>query len=85
MSALNRFEDFIREKVERDHATHDQMSQELTRTFPGERGFSARSVRRFCQEKNIHKTSRMSAPEVNSAVQEAVLKVSVCGCVRTFV
>ena len=85
MLALDRFQDFIREKVERDHATHHQISEELTRTFPGERGFSARSVRRFCQENNIHKTSRMSAPEVKSAVQEAVLKVSVCVCVCAYV
>lgn len=80
MSALDRFQDFIREKVERDHATHHQISEELTSTFPGERGFSARSIRRFCQEKNIHKTSRMSASEVKSAVHEAVLKVCVCTC-----
>ena len=75
MSALDSFEDFIRVKIERDHATHHQICEELTSTFPGKRGFSVRSIRRFCQEKNIHKTSRMPASEVKSAVQEAVLKV----------
>ena len=84
MSALDRFQDFIREKVERDHATHHQISEELTSTFPGECGFSARSIRRFCRQKNIHKTSRMSASKVKSAVQEAVLKVSVCVCVCVY-
>ena len=76
MSALNSFEDFIRQKIERDHATHHQICEELTSTFPGKLGFSVRSIQRFCKEKNIHKTSRLSASEVKSAVQEAVLEVN---------
>ncbi len=77
--ALDRFEAFIRRKVEEDHASHAQISEELIATYPGEKGFSERSVRRFCQDKNIHKTSRMSQPEVNRAVAQAVLKVSTVG------
>lgn len=75
MSALDRFEDVIRQKVEEEYATHAQISEELATMFPGERGFSARNVRRFCQMKNIHKTSRMSESEVEHAVEQAVQKV----------
>ena len=75
MSALDRFEGLIRQKVESDRATHAQISAELLAMFPGERGFSVWNVKRFCQERNIHKTSRLPEAEVESAVQAAVQKV----------
>ena len=74
----------IRQKVERDHATHAQISDELTSMSPGERGFSASNVKRFCLAKNIHKTSRMSDSEVEHAVGQAVQKVSTVAVAYTW-
>ena len=74
-STLDQFEDFIRQKVEKDHTTHAPISEELKTMFPEKRGFSVRSVTRFCAYHNIHKTSRMSQDEVDHAVNQAVLKV----------
>ena len=34
--------------------------------------FSIRSIQRFCQEKNIHKTSRVTDQELDEAVSDAV-------------
>ena len=39
------------------------------------RGYSIRSIERFCQEKGIHKTCRLSEEDVEEAVIEAVSKV----------
>ena len=47
-STLDQFEDFIRQKVEKDHTTHAQISEELKIMFPEKRGLSVRSVMRFC-------------------------------------
>ena len=41
--------------------THKQISEELQRRFPSARGFSKRSVRRYCAEHNIHKLKGQEA------------------------
>ena len=73
--SLDVHEDFIRDKVERDHMTHGKISELLATRFPGVRGFSIRSIERFCEEKGIHKTSRLSQAEVEHAVAAGVAKV----------
>ena len=73
--SLDDFEGYIRNKVEQDHLTHREISERLEAKFPGVRGFSIRSVGRFCQEKRIHKTSRLSQAEVEQVVAEGVAKV----------
>ena len=73
-STLDQFEDFFRQKVEKDHTTHAQMSKDLKTTFPEKRGFSVGNVTRLCTYHNIHKTSRMLQDEVDHAVSQAVLK-----------
>ena len=73
--SLDDLEDYISHKVEQDHLTHREISQRLQARFPGVRGFSIRSVSRFCQEKGIHKTSRLSQAEVEHVVAEGVAKV----------
>jgi hypothetical protein len=40
MAKLEEFEDFIREKIEKDRWTHAQLSTHFHNTYPGERGFS---------------------------------------------
>ena len=73
--SLDAFEDYIREKIEKQHMTHGKLSEILSARLPGVRGLSIRSIERFCQEKGIHKTSRLSQVEVTQAVGEAVAKV----------
>ena len=73
--SLDDFEDYIRDKVEQGHLTHREISERLEARFPGVRRFSIRSVERFCQEKGIHKASRLSQAEVEQVVAEGVAKV----------
>ena len=60
MAALEGLEDLIREKVEQDQWSHAQLSDFLKQSYPGVQGLSIRSIQRFCQEKNIHKTSKVT-------------------------
>ena len=80
MAALEDFEDFIREKVERERWTHEKLSAYLQRQFPRTKGFSARSLRRFCSLKDIHRTSRLERRSLDRAVTEAIIKVSILTC-----
>ena len=66
-SALKDFEDFIRDKIEKERWTHKQVSAFLEENHPGQRGFSVRSVERFCSYIGIHKTSR-----IDNKLHEAV-------------
>lgn len=76
MASLQDYEGYIRERVEVDHVTHQQLSEELQRFVPsGTRGFSVRSIKRFCSEHGIHKTSRLTDTEVATAVANASAKV----------
>ncbi|CAH3191582.1 unnamed protein product [Porites evermanni] len=49
-------ESFIRELVEREFS-YKSISERLRILFPESRGLSARSVRRFCKDRNINVTS----------------------------
>ena len=69
------YEDFVCDKVKKDHTTHGKLSELLTARFPGVRGFSIHSIERFCEEKGIHKTSLLSQAEVEHAVAAGVAKV----------
>ena len=73
--ALDEHEDYIRRRIFFEHATHRQLSEELQSLYPGRRGYSIRSIERFCHDKEIHKTSRLSEAAVEEAVIEAVAKV----------
>ena len=75
MAALEGLEDLIREKIEQDRWSHAQLSDFLKHSYPGVQGFSIRSIQRFCQEKNIHKTSRVTEQELDEAVSDAVSRV----------
>lgn len=71
MCSLEHYENFIREKVEKDRWTYQQISSSLQATHPGLRGFSARSIRRFCSHKDIHKTQRINDQQLDEAVSRA--------------
>ncbi len=71
MCSLGEFEDFIRKKVEKDMWTHKKISDFLSVNYRGKRGFSIRSVQRFCTDRSIHKTSRINDHELCDAVSRA--------------
>ena len=55
--------------------THAQVSRFLLQQNPGERGFSERCVRRFCQEHGILRSSRLSMHELDRVVSRTVSQV----------
>lgn len=75
MAQLKQFEDFIRDKIEKEQWTHEQLSRYFSAKYPGERGFSIRTVRRFCAEKNISKTTKLCDADVDECISEAIAQV----------
>lgn len=75
---LDELEDYIREKVVSEQWTHKKLSDFFQQTYPGEKGFSVRSLERFCSERDIHKTPRIRSDDLDVAVDDAIKKV----CVR---
>ena len=63
-------EDFVREKVEKEHWTHSKISEHLQQVYSGLKGFSVQSIERFCREKGIRKTARLSEQELDEAIAE---------------
>ena len=55
--ALEELEDFVRQKIEVEKCTHKQLSSQLQQCYPGEKGFSLRSIEHFCSEKEIKRVS----------------------------
>lgn len=53
MSHLEQMEDLVREKVEEEKMTHAKLSAFLRDLYPGESGFSVRSLERFCSLKGL--------------------------------
>ena len=68
-------EQFIRESRE-NGKTLKEISDSLQDLYPGQRGFSVRSVERFCQQHDIHKTSQLQSAELCRVVATAVSQVS---------
>ena len=75
MAKLQQFEVEIRDKIEKEHWTHAQLSSYLKVAYPGERGFSVRSIEKFCSDNNIHKVAKLSDADVDELVAEAIDKV----------
>ena len=69
-------ESFIRCKVIQDRQTHRQLSNMLKQMYPSMRGLSAANVKRFCKAHYIHRTSRLSDSQLDTAVRLCVGKVS---------
>ena len=89
MAALEENEDFVREKLVIERYTYKQLSDELQQCFPGEKGYSVRSIKRFCSEKGIRKTSDIDQQELDEVVSSAVLQVEasdkLCYACHTYV
>ena len=74
-SNLDDLIDFVKEKIKIDKWTHARLSHHLQQTYPGTKGFSERSLQRFCSEKDIHKTSRVDKDDLDVVVEAAINKV----------
>ena len=74
-SALDVFSQLIREKI---HCgwSHKRISRFLQDNNPGLRGFSERSVRRFCHNHDIHRTPRIEEHALDDVVTRATSMVS---------
>ena len=66
-------EDLISERV-KNGATHQKIAAELQQLY-GCAGMSARSVRRFCFDKNSHRSSQLNMHAVDDVVEQAVAQV----------
>ena len=75
MAQLEQFEDFVREKIEKEQWNHEQLSTYFSAKYQGKKGFSIRTVRRFCAEKNIRKTTKLSDADVDECISEAIAQV----------
>ena len=64
----------IRSMVE-DGYTHEQISEFLQQQSYGVRGFSARSVRRFCSEHSIHYHNNLPVQELDRVIHNGVFTV----------
>ena len=76
MSSLDPFEDFIRDRVEKERWSHARISAVLKENYPECRGLSERSVLRFCLRKGIHKMPRINNEQLDKAVCRATEMVS---------
>ena len=68
-------EELVKEKIENERWTYKKLSTHLQELYPGTKGISARSLRRFCSSRDIHRTSRLSEHEVDIVVSGAIAKV----------
>ena len=75
MDALN--VDFVRDLVVTQGKTHSQVSLLLQEAYPGKRGLSSRSVRRFCLKNGIHAQNRLSNEELEHYTKEVVARVGI--------
>lgn len=55
--------------VEAQRRSHEEIAWLLQHRYPGQRGFSARSVRRFCQENNISARSGLDDASLEGLVR----------------
>ena len=75
MDAVN--VDFVRDLVVTQGKTHSQVSLLLQEAYPGKRGLSSRSVRRFCLKNGIHAQNRLSNEELEHYSKQVVARVGI--------
>ncbi len=67
-------EGFIRTRVS-SGATHQEVAADLRQIYSDQIGLSARSVRRFCCGRQIHRSSRLCTQSLDEVVESAVAQV----------
>lgn len=75
LEALPGIHALISRRVKEERKTQREISEELKTMYPGVRGLSVRSVRRFCEKHNIHSTSLLSDEDLDKVVCSSVAKV----------
>ena len=69
-------EAILRQKVVEERKSYKEISVELRREYTHLiRGLSARSIRRYCHEKDIHPSSRLTESQLDRVVSSSVAKV----------
>jgi len=66
----------VRDRVEQQRKSHGEVSAELQPLYPGVRGLSCMSVRRYCSQHGIHRTSRVDDATLDRIVTLNVAKVN---------
>ena len=59
MAKLESLKEYVRYEMEEDRLTHAELSKQLQQAYPGERGFSVRSIERLCRREGITKISQI--------------------------
>ena len=72
---MEAYEGFIREKVEKERWTHQRVGSYLQQVNPAERGFSLRTVERFCTEKGISKLTPIPDDHLDRVVATSISNV----------
>ena len=73
--------DMVRALVLEERRSHKHFSLELKRRYPMMQcGLGERSVRRFCNDHDIHATSRVTDQTLDVAVRSCVAKVRHLKC-----
>ena len=67
--------EYVKDLVVTQRKTHSEVSLLLKEAYPGRRGFSLRSVRRFCFKNGIHAQNRLSNDELEQYTKEVVARV----------
>ena len=89
MAALEEFEDIMDMKAVIEGKlsqglTYADISRQLQDQYPNVKGFSIRSIERFCASHGLHKTSRLSRHELQKVVTTAVYQVKLrCPLIET--
>lgn len=75
ISNIPGIKDTLYEKIVTRRMTYCQISQELQQLYPNIKGISARSIRRYCSDNGLHRTSRLTDHELDRVVTTSTSKV----------
>lgn len=64
------------ELIENEKKTFEEVSEILQSIFPNERGFSIKSVKRFCKGHSISRRQQIKDDNLDGIVQSAIEHVS---------
>ena len=75
LGLIDGIETFIRQRIVVERRSYEYVSEELRQAHPTAIGISARSIRRFCADHDIHGTSRLSDNHLDEIVAASIGKV----------
>ena len=75
MAALEEHEDFVKHFLSKNQNTICDLSDILQERCPDHRGFSVRSIKRFCEEKGIRQRGLHLDEQLDNVVKVAVSEV----------